>query len=257
MADADGPWRLVDSLHGWAERTPWCDWLELAGSLARDAGDAWSDVDAGVGVVLDGVAYTARRDDVLAAVRGFAAVADELIQPLGTDERPADHLVLQYEDGRQLSVVVMAAEDRSGLPPGARALFDRSGRLSRESAPPVVRATDEQRREWAFLAWWSLADVAKHAGRGRLWRALESLHEARTHAWRLYVAAAGVDYPLFGVVSAENAGLPGPAGMASTVPASVAAPSIRAAGSALAGVLEPLTSGFGVDGVRAHARSRL
>ncbi len=44
------PWDLVDRLHRWAEAQPWIDWLELGGSLGRGAGDAWSDLDAGIGV---------------------------------------------------------------------------------------------------------------------------------------------------------------------------------------------------------------
>lgn len=257
MADASGPFLIVESLTSWAESTPWCDWLELAGSLARDAGDAESDVDAGLGVTLDGASYVERRDDALAAARGFAAVADELIQHLGTDDRPADHLVLQYTDGRQLSLVVTPAENRPGLPPGARALLDKSGRLAEPYVPAVAHASDGQQREWAFLAWWAVADVAKHARRRRVWRAVESLHEARTHAWRLYAASCEVDYPGFGAVSTENAELPPPSGMAATIPTAADPTAILAAADALTEVLTPLTAPHGVDGVRAEALHRL
>ncbi|TDD99060.1 hypothetical protein [Jiangella asiatica] len=257
MDDAAGPWELVESLRRWAAGTPWCDWLELAGSLARDAGDALSDIDAGLGVVLDGVSYDDRRDAVLTAARTFTVVADEHVQRLGTPERPADHLILQYADGRQLSLVVMPAENRPGLPPGARALLDRSDRLAQPYEPPTLLATDEQRREWAFLAWWGLSDVAKHAGRGRIWRAVESLHDARSAAWQLHAAAAGVDYPSFGAVSVENAGLPAPAGIEHTLPAAAAPEALLAAARALASVLDPLTERYAVDGVRAEALRRL
>lgn len=257
MGDASGPWEIVESLTRWAEGTPWCDWLELAGSLGRGAGDALSDIDAGLGVELAGASYEDRRDTALAAARTFAVVADEHIQHLGSPERPADHLVLQYADGRQLSLVVTPAENRPGLPPGAKALVDRSGRLSQPYEPPVLRATDEQRREWAFLAWWALSDVAKHAGRGLVWRALEALHEARTGAWRLHAAVAGIDYPSFGAVSAENADVPAPPGIELTLPAAAAPDAIFAAARALAVVLEPLTAPYHVDGVRAEALRRL
>lgn len=47
---SDGPSELVAQLADWAQDTAWVDWLELAGSLGRGAGDHWSDVDAGIGV---------------------------------------------------------------------------------------------------------------------------------------------------------------------------------------------------------------
>jgi hypothetical protein len=80
--DAPDPWTIVDSLTRWASETEWCDWLELAGSLGRGAGDEWSDVDAGLGVDLDGATYLDRRDAVLDAAREFADGGGTLIQPL-------------------------------------------------------------------------------------------------------------------------------------------------------------------------------
>jgi hypothetical protein len=254
--DAPDPWTIVDSLTRWASETEWCDWLELAGSLGRGAGDEWSDVDAGLGVDLDGATYLDRRDAVLDAAREFADVGDTLIQRLGSEARPADHLVVQYRDGRQLGVVVFAADHRPGLPPEACALLDRSGRLAKPYLPPVTKATDEQRREWAFLGWWGLSDVAKHARRGNVWRALESLAETRTHAWRLYAADVGVVYPIFGAVSVENAGIPAPEGMSRTL-AVADTSSIMDAAREMAEVLEPLAAGLDVSGVRSEAYRRL
>ncbi|SEF15721.1 hypothetical protein [Jiangella alba] len=255
--DTAGPWEIVDALTSWARRTPWCDWVELAGSLGRGAGDELSDVDAGLGVLLDGATYDDRRDAALAAARGYAVVAGELIQHLGSPERPADHLVLQYADGRQLSLVVMAADSRPGLAAGSQAVFDRSGRLAAPFAPPALNAGHEQRREWAFLGWWGLADVAKHAGRGRVWRAIESLHEVRTYVWQLHGAELGVDYPGFGAVSVQNADLPEPAGLAATLPSAAEPAAVLAAARALGHVLEPLAAPHAVDGVRAEALRRL
>jgi hypothetical protein len=256
VIDAHGPRQIVDALTRWAEATPWCDWLELGGSLGRGGGDEDSDVDAGLGVLLDGTSYQQRRDAALVAARGFASVTDQLIQHLGSDDRPADHVVVQYADGRQLSLVVMPAENRPGLPPGSRALLDRSGRLAVPYQPPATHASAEQRREWAFLAWWALADVAKHARRGLTWRAVESLHEARTCLWRLHAAEAGLDYPEFGVVSVENAGATAPTGIERTLPAADDA-DVRAAARALCAVLDPLAASHGVAGIRAEARRRL
>jgi hypothetical protein len=116
----------------------------------------------------------------------------------------------------------------------------------------VTKATDEQRREWAFLGWWGLSDVAKHARRGNVWRALESLAETRTHAWRLYAADVGVVYPIFGAVSVENAGIPAPEGMSRTL-AVADTSSIMDAAREMAEVLEPLAAGLDVSGVRSEA----
>ncbi|HEY9408025.1 MAG TPA: hypothetical protein VIP77_00465 [Jiangellaceae bacterium] len=257
MTDHAGPWEIVERLRGWAADTPWCEWVELGGSLARGAGDAWSDVDAGLGVLTDGVAFAERRDIALAAAGTFAQVADTLVQPYGTGDRPADHLVVQYADGRQLSLVVMPAENRPGLPPGSRAVLDRAGRLSTPYVPPVASADAGQVREWAFLAWWALADVAKHARRASVWRAIGALDEARTHVWQVHAAALGLDYPGYGAVSVENAAGASPAGIEQTLPAAATAPAILAAARALADVLDPLAAAHDVDGVRAEARRRL
>jgi hypothetical protein len=257
MDAAADPWKIVDALAEWAERTLWCDWVELAGSLGRGAGDLVSDVDAGLGVVLDGASYDDRRDAALAAAREYAVVSDELIQHLGSPDKPADHLVLQYADGRQLSLVVMPADSRPGLAPGSKPVFDRSGRLAEPFTPSALTSTDEERREWAFLGWWALADTAKHAGRGRVWRAIESLHEARTCLWRLHAAELGVDYPGFGAVSVENADLPAPPGLAATVPAAAEPAAVAVAARALGDVLDPLAAPHAVAGVRAEALRRL
>lgn len=246
MAPDTGPWRLVGQLQAWAESTWWCDSLELGGSLGRGAGDEMSDVDAGLGVA-DGVPYDEALRLTREAILGFAPVADSMVQPYG---EASNHLVVQYEDGRQLSLVVSPASRRKGLPPGALALLDRKGILGQPWSPEVLAASVEQQREWAFLAWWGLGDVAKHARRGQCWRALHSLDEARDLVWRLHAAALGVDYPSFGAVSVENAGLPAPAGIADSLPAAVDPGAILAAAAALASVLDPLAAPFAVERLR-------
>jgi len=256
-----GPRALLADLTAWAVETPWCDWLELAGSMARGADDGASDIDAGLGVEpadddgQDAVAgLVARRDAVLAAVLRLAPVADSLVQPFGPR---ADHLVVQYTDGRQLSLVVMPAADRPGLPPGSRAVLDRSGRLSREHRPASWAATPEQLREHAFLAWWAVRDARKHAARGSGWRAAEALHEARTHAWVLLAERAGLAYPTHGVVAVQNAGVPVPDGWEATLPAGTGPAALDRATRASAGLLAPLTAPHGVDGLAALVRAEL
>jgi hypothetical protein len=185
------------------------------------------------------------------AAATFATVADTLRQNLGVVPSPAEHVIVQYEDGRQLSLVVLEAPNRPGAPPGARVLLDRFGRLKETWLPPQLEASAEEQREWAFLAWLNLGDAAKHGRRGKVWRAVHSLEQARGCAWKLYAASRGLDYPSFGPVTVETAELPPPPGMGESYPRTIEAGAIRAAARSLAAVLGPLTEGLSVGGVRA------
>lgn len=240
---------LVADLEAWAAAHSWVDWLELGGSLGRGAGDLLSDVDAGIGVTGDLDEAVARAESAAAS---FAPVAAQLRQAFGT----GTHLIAVYRDGRQLSLVVLPADARGGLPPQARALLDRSGRLA--TALPANRwaPAPEAVREWAFLAWVATGDAARHAHRGHPWRALRSLTEARDLAWQLWAARQGLTYPQFGAVSAENEGAGGPAGIAATHPPTLGAADLLAAATALADVLEPLTPADLAD-LAATVRARL
>lgn len=255
MLPNTGPGQLAAALHEWAAGEPWCEWLELAGSLGRGAGDEMSDVDAGLGVS-DALPWVRARDETLAAVLRFAPVADHLIESLSRGIGPCAHLIVQYEDGRQLSLVVQPAIPL-GLPPGAVALLDRTGALKEPVLPAVFAASFDTQREWAFLAWLAIGDVAKHARRGRNWRALTALDEARALVWRLHASVVGVDYPCFGAVSVENAGLPAPLGLERSLPQSSEPTAVTAAAGALAEVLSPLGAEFDVAGIRRAALRRL
>src|SRR5690606_20337425 len=136
------PYELLDRLTAWATGQGWIDWLELGGSLGRGGGDAWSDIDAGIGVA-DGAEIESRRDEALRAIAGFAPVADTLVQSFPSGW----HCVAAYADGRQLSLVVLPAEVRTGLPPQSRALLDRSGRLARPLPAERWAADAATRRE--------------------------------------------------------------------------------------------------------------
>ena len=248
-ATGAGPWDIVDRLSAWAKETPWCDWLELGGSLAKGRGDRYSDVDAALGVAGDVTLPVACRK-VLEAAGTFAPVADSLQQNFGVVPTPAEHVIVQYADGRQLSLVVLAAADRPGAPPGARVLLDRSGRLAEPWLPRQLEASSGERREWAFLSWVNLGDAAKHARRGNVWRALHSLELARDYGWKLYAASRGLEYPGFGPVTVETADVPPPPGIEDTYPRTVEPGGISAAALSLAAVLGPLSEGLSVDGVR-------
>jgi hypothetical protein len=228
------PWDLVDRLRRWAEDQPWIDWVELGGSLGRGAGDAWSDLDAGLGVVGDDLDQ--RAAEAIRAVSEFAPVAGTLIQPWQTGA----HCIVAYQDGRQLSLVVAPADFRSGRPPESIVLLDRSGRLA--EALPAERWTPDAdtQREWVFLAWIAIGDAARHAVRDHRWRALRSLTEGRDLVWQLWAADAGVAFPGFGAVSVENAGLPAPPGLDATHPAGLEPEQLLDAAEALGRVLTEL-----------------
>ncbi|GAB3741530.1 hypothetical protein [Microlunatus parietis] len=231
---AADPAELVERLTDWAERQPWVDWLELGGSLGRGAGDAWSDLDAGIGVTGDDL--DARRDEAVRAVSTFAPVAGTLVQGW----QSGSHCIVAYADGRQLSLVVAPADFRSGQPPESRALLDRTGRLATPVAAERLITTPETLREWGFLAWIAIGDAARHAVRGHRWRALRSLTEGRDLVWQLWGADHEVVYPAFGVVSVENAGLPEPPGILATHPPDLDQERLLDAAEALGRVLTEL-----------------
>jgi hypothetical protein len=151
----------------------------------------------------------------------------------------------------------MDARARPGLPPGARALVDRDGTLARPWRPDAHDADAAVCREWAFLAWLSLGDCARHLIRGHSWRAVDSLQQAREETWKLVAASLGIGYPGFGAVSVENAGLEPPIGLALSLPGDLRAGSILAAAEALAATVAPLSRDLDVAGVERAARERL
>ncbi|MFB9658792.1 hypothetical protein ACFQS3_21385 [Glycomyces mayteni] len=244
------PHEIVAALRAWAEGTDWVDWVELGGSLGRGAGDALSDIDAGIGVT--GLAEDdPRTAAALDAATGFAPTAATLVQRLGD----LTHLICVYRDGRQLSLVVFDAAARTGLAPQSTAVVDKSSRLADPIDPARWTPDDDARREWAFLAWIALGDAARHASRGRPWRALGSLTEARDRLWSLHAADLGLTYPQFGAVTVENADAPAPQGVEATHPADLTGPAMLAAIEALAALLDPYT-GADLEPLAAAVRPR-
>jgi hypothetical protein len=172
----------------------------LSCSLARGAGDAWSDVDAGVAV--DDAYWPDAVAVVVRLVRDLGQVADVLVQhwPPG---QPGDstHVFAQYADGLQLSLVVRPASQWQGRAPGEMVLYDPGGAFTGDRTPAVLRASADDVREWAFLGWIALADLVKYVDRRSAWEALARLDDARAQAWRLWAVAAGLDYPTFGLTA--------------------------------------------------------
>lgn len=169
----------------------------------------------------------------------------------------ATHLVVVYRDGRQLSLVVSAAESRPGLPPEATALVDKTGRLATAIDPARWAADTETRREWTFLACIAAGDALKHAGRSRWWRAVGSLNEARDHYLKLLAADAQVDFPQFGAVSLENAGRQVPDALGDTLLGDLDADAVAAAVRVLVALLEPYVAEHDLDQLVAAIRPSL
>lgn len=187
-------------------------WCELGCSLARGAGDEWSDIDCGAGLSDD--LWPDGLGRVEPMTRGLGDVIDVLHHWLGEQSR---HTIVQYASGVQLSFVVMPATARKGLPPQAIALLDKDDTLATSWTPSVYGATADDRREWSFLGWIALSDCAKYLARGSLWEARQRVEDARGYVFRLWALRSSVSYPLYGLTSVLDAEVPLPGGIAATV----------------------------------------
>jgi hypothetical protein len=236
--------RILAQLVEAARNQPRMRWIEMTGSLARGAGDALSDIDAGLGIADDD--WDAA-DDAAAAVaateamlRGFEPVADSFRQRFPGQDGAGRcwHLVTLYESGVQLSLVIMPASWRRGLPPLSVALYDADGILARPYLPPSARASAQDAREWACLGWMALGDVAKYADRGSPWEARARLEEARGLLWQLWAVGLDSTYPAFGLTAVlDTPGAQLPPGVDATA-AALAPGDTLAAAAALAGLLD-------------------
>jgi hypothetical protein len=254
---------LLDYLLDAAQADPVIRWIELGGSLARDAGDELSDIDAGLGIA--DAQWPAAITAITDVIHRAGPVADEFRQPFGGKDRLNGwHLVTLYASGLQLSLVVVPASWRAGLPPQSVALYDIDAVLARPWTPDAAVVTAETAREWACLAWLSLGDLAKYLERGSVWEARKRLEEARGLAWQLWALGIGAVYPAYGLTSVlDTPGHTVPAGMQATV-AGLDAAGLRAAARALADVLDQVTpralAAVAFDppgGLRTWARARL
>ncbi|WP_022881032.1 hypothetical protein [Gryllotalpicola ginsengisoli] len=233
------PHAVVAQLIAWAERTEWVETLELGGSLGRDAGDAWSDVDAGAGLAA-GETVAGRLDEVRADVSRFGPVAGFAIEEFGAG---AVHLSVLYRAGLELSLVVTEAGERRGLAPQTRALVDKCGRLAETLPAERWQPSEQTAALWGYQAWTLCKDAARHAVRGRGWRSLDALTKARERVWRLWAARQGLVYPQFGAVTVENADAAEPEGIAATHPSTLEPVELVRATRAVTALLRALSIG--------------
>jgi hypothetical protein len=232
---------LLSRLLAAVEAQPAVRWLELGCSLARGAGDGWSDIDAGAGIADPDWGEVDRYAGPLTT--GLGPAAEQIRQQFpGRDGKTCWHYFTLYDDGSQLSLVLMPASWRRGLAPGSIALYDADGLLATAAQPGNLTAGPDILREWAGLGWIALADLVKYLARGSLWEAYQRLDEARTQVWQLWAAGHRVTYPGYGLTSVlDQPGTPLPPGIDRTV-AALNPDALRAAAVATAALLDTATA---------------
>ena len=148
------------------DRDPRWRLLGLSSSVARGTGDAASDLDLGLGA--DDDAWPQVLADVPSLVSGLGDVVDILHHRIPEwGDAPHQRTFVQYADGVQIDLVTYPASLRvRGRPPDTVVLYDPDGRLARQWLPSVYQADAATVREWAFLGWTALADMAKYLRRG-------------------------------------------------------------------------------------------
>ncbi|GAB3415474.1 hypothetical protein GCM10027569_37120 [Flindersiella endophytica] len=200
--------RLLDAVEDWSPAR----WLILGCSVARGAGDELSDLDVGLGIA-DG-----ELPGALDRLADLASRCGDVLESLDHRMGEHRHLFVQYANGLQLDLLAMPASARKGYVAGEVVLYDADSGLAAEIVPRAFQVTGEQVREWSFLGWWALGDLAKYLRRGSLWEARQRLDEARDHTFRLWGIAHGVRDATFGLTAlldAPEVGLP--AGVEATV----------------------------------------
>jgi len=199
-------------------------------SIGRGAADELSDVDCFIGSTPGTAAEVV--DAVHAALPDMGNLVDLLDHPYNGLTR----IVAQFSGCVQLDLVV--APSHRGAKSDEIVLYDPDGRMVSTRVPAADIVTPDLIREWAFLGWEALANLAKYLRRGSLWEALARLDEARDRIWALWAAARGARYPVFGlcqVLDRDPDDLPD--GIEATV-AGLDAAGLRAAGIAAGALLE-------------------
>jgi predicted nucleotidyltransferase len=172
--------------------------LVVGCSIGRGVADEHSDIDALMAVSVEAwPTFLEAVPDLLERTGALLDRSHKLVTPVEGD--PYQLSWALYRDGVELELVVgKAATD---IHPAADwvVLHDPDRRIG--DRRPIRLATEEQVREWAYEGWSTLLLCAKYLARGSLWEALETLHAARTRAWRLWAAARRVPDPQYGLTA--------------------------------------------------------
>jgi hypothetical protein len=190
---------LLRGLRAFSQDDPDVAWLAVGCSLARDAGDWLSDIDAAVGV--DESRFASVFPRVRSAVDGLGGLVESYHHQLPGVTLTHERIFAQYADRSQLDLVVYPSTVFAGSIPHVVVLYDPDSVLAEPDAAAPVPVSPVQAREWAFQGWCALADLGKYVRRGSAWEALERLHEARAQLWQLWAAVRGVPQPQYGLTS--------------------------------------------------------
>jgi hypothetical protein len=190
---------LLRGLRAFSQDDPDVKWLVVGCSLARDAGDWLSDIDAAVGV--SEAQFDAAFPRVHSAVDGLGELVESYHHKLPGVTLTHERIFAQYADRSQLDLVVYPDTVFAGSIPHVVVLYDPDSVLAAPDAAAPVPVSPSQVREWAFQGWCELADLGKYVRRGSAWEALERLHEARAQLWQLWAAVRGVPQPQYGLTS--------------------------------------------------------
>jgi hypothetical protein len=232
--------RVMTGLLDLCAATPAARIFLVGCSIGRGAADELSDVDCYIGTIpgADGPVRAA----VHAALPEMGDLVDVLDHPYG----PYTRTVAQFAGCVQLDLVVATAI--RGRRVDEVVLYDPDGRTAGHRVTPADIVTPGLVREWAFLGWEALANLAKYVRRGSLWEALAMLSRARDQIWALWAAARGARYPAYGlsqVLDRDPGDLPD--GIEATV-AGLDAAELTAAAIAAAALLERA----GAEAARVH-----
>ncbi len=181
--------------------------LVVGCSIGRGVADEHSDIDALVAVVPD--AWPDYVDDLTALLRRLGGVVDsshKRVTPSGGDQYELAWAL--FADGVQLELVLARAQDKVRPRRDWIVLHDPDGRVKERQ--PDRYATLDEVREWAYDGWSTLLLCAKYLTRGSLWEANETLHGARTRAWRLWAAARQIPDPQYGLTAVLDSVDPSP-----------------------------------------------
>ncbi len=195
--EMSGQRQILRRLLSACEADPDIQWLVVAASVGRGAGDRLSDLDLGVGVADE------RFGTALVRVRDLTGALGDLVDSYQHQIpglcHPHERIFAQYADRCQVDLVVFPASQQVGGVKDAVVLYDPGRRVTGRFEDRAV--TPGQVREWAFRGWCALADIGKYLRRGSPWEALGRLGEAREALWRLWAVASGVPNPQLGVTS--------------------------------------------------------
>ncbi len=187
-----------------AERDPGIRVLVVGCSIGRGAADELSDIDAMYGVAAAGWQDAVRESAAL--VRRIGDLIDmyqQIIEPADRTIPAFQHTFAQYATGVQIDLVLAVARERQAPRPDWVVLYDPDERIAGDARASA--ATEEQVRQWMYVALVHLSMCAKYLTRGSLWEAQAQLDATRAELWRLWAAAERIPDPQYGLTAVLDA----------------------------------------------------